>query len=152
MSAAQFEALGTVALTSTDAVTLVDTGSALVGLTAAQIAALGVAGTAKIDATDNVLKPTVAQFNALGTVALASRDNDALTLTGVAGNDSFTFSRQTVSVADHIDGGAGSDTLTMRAKLILVISLAIGLACSYGLARAGEPQSHWLWCVIGRAC
>jgi hypothetical protein len=35
---------------------------------------------------------------------------------------------------------------------LVVAILAAGLACSYGLARAGEPQSTWLWCVVGRLC
>jgi hypothetical protein len=28
----------------------------------------------------------------------------------------------------------------------------IGIALSYALARAGEPQSVWLWCSVFHAC
>ena len=30
--------------------------------------------------------------------------------------------------------------------------LCVAFALSYGLARAGEPQSVWLWCVVLGAC
>ena len=35
--------------------------------------------------------------------------------------------------------------------IIIMIMVAGGLV-SYGLARAGEPQSSWLWCRIGNVC
>ena len=33
-----------------------------------------------------------------------------------------------------------------------VCIVTVALLFSYGLARAGEPQSVWLWCSILRAC
>jgi hypothetical protein len=42
--------------------------------------------------------------------------------------------------------------LSPRRWLLAVAVGVAGLACSYGLARAGEPQSVWLWCVVGRLC
>lgn len=30
--------------------------------------------------------------------------------------------------------------------------LALGLATSYGWARAGEPQAQWLWCAMLGLC
>jgi hypothetical protein len=74
LSVAQFQALGTVELAAGDVVTLADTGANLAALSASEIAALADAGIDKIDATDNVLSLTVAQFQGLGTVELASGD------------------------------------------------------------------------------
>lgn len=37
----------------------------------------------------------------------------------------------------------------------IVVALPIitaALVLSYLLARAGEPQSHWLWCTMLKAC
>lgn len=37
--------------------------------------------------------------------------------------------------------------------LILTIMVVIfALSASFLLAKAGEPQSHWLWCTVLRAC
>jgi hypothetical protein len=35
---------------------------------------------------------------------------------------------------------------------VAAIGTVLVLAASYGLGRAGEPQSHWLWCVVMKAC
>jgi hypothetical protein len=84
LSVAQFQALGTVELAAGDVVTLADTGANLAALSASEIAALADAGIDKIDATDNVLSLTVAQFQGLGTVELASGDVVTLADTGTA--------------------------------------------------------------------
>jgi Ca2+-binding RTX toxin-like protein len=84
LTAAQFNALGTVTLTATDAVTLTDTGAALVGLSATQIGQLAAKGIDAIDASDNALSLSLAQFNALGTVNLTMSDTVTLSDTGAA--------------------------------------------------------------------
>jgi hypothetical protein len=35
---------------------------------------------------------------------------------------------------------------------IIIMIMVAGLAASYGLALAGEPQSAWLWCRVLRFC
>jgi Ca2+-binding RTX toxin-like protein len=78
----QFEALGTVKLTPANTVTLADTGAALSGLSAAQIGALRAAGIDRLDATDDTLSLSVAQFHALHQVALTQADAVTLSDTG----------------------------------------------------------------------
>jgi hypothetical protein len=112
LTVAQYQALGTVALTGNDVVTLADTGAHLGALSAADIGALHSRGIDRIDATNNVLSLDVGQFNALGGTVLAT--NDAVTLTGTVGNDSFSFFWQTFTANDHVNGGAGTDTLGLR--------------------------------------
>ncbi|WP_022675590.1 hypothetical protein [Novosphingobium sp. B-7] len=80
LSVAQYQALGTVALTSSDTVTLTGTGTALSALAPSDIAALADAGVDQLDATNNVLSLTLAQYQALGSVTVAA--NDVLTLSG----------------------------------------------------------------------
>ena len=84
LSVAQVQALGTVALTNTDTVTLADSGAALASLTAGDIATLGGRGIDRIDATDNALTLDVAQYRALGTVRLATADAVLLADSGAA--------------------------------------------------------------------
>ncbi|MFD2780014.1 beta strand repeat-containing protein [Novosphingobium pokkalii] len=68
----QAQALGSVALTASDTVTLADTGANLAALTTGQIAALASAGFDAIDATDGSLTLSFAQIDALGTMALTA--------------------------------------------------------------------------------
>ena len=84
LSLAQYQALGTVALTSADVVTLTGTGTALAGLSAADIAALADAGVDAIDATDDALTLSLAQYQALGRVTLAAADTVTLADSGAA--------------------------------------------------------------------
>jgi Ca2+-binding RTX toxin-like protein len=81
---AQALAQGPVTLTAADLVALADTGAAIAGLSAAQIAALAVKGLDRINATDDVLSLTVAQYQALGTVSLVAADVVTLADTGAA--------------------------------------------------------------------
>jgi hypothetical protein len=78
LNVAQCEALGTVALTSSDAVTLADTGGALAALTAGEIARLAAKGVDRLDATDDALSLTAGQYDSLGTVVLTSEDTVTL--------------------------------------------------------------------------
>jgi hypothetical protein len=79
---AQFEALGTVKLTTADVITLADTGAALGALSATQIGALQASGIDRLDATDNMLSLSVAQFHALHQVTLTAADAVTLSDTG----------------------------------------------------------------------
>jgi hypothetical protein len=36
-----------------------------------------------------------------------------------------------------------------RAFAVIAIVFALGIAASYGLAQLGEPQSVWLWSLLG---
>ena len=62
LSKAQFAALGSVALTAADTVTLADTGA---GIAAADFAALAAKGIDVLDATDNAITLTTARMAAL---------------------------------------------------------------------------------------
>lgn len=35
---------------------------------------------------------------------------------------------------------------------LVVMSVTICLAISYGLASVGEPQAHWFWCDVMGLC
>ena len=116
ISVGQYQTLGGsgIQLTAADTVTLADTGDHIAALSAATIGTLASGRIDLINVTDNGLTFGLDQFNALGTVVLGT--NTVLTLNGdVAGtaNDTFTFSRQPFSAADKINGGGGSDTLSL---------------------------------------
>ncbi len=104
LSVAQLNALGAVQLTAADAVTLADAGGAIGGLSASQIAALGGKGVDAIDASDNVLNLSLAQFNALGAVNLTAADT--VTLTDAGGSISGLSAAQLAVL-----GGKGIDTI-----------------------------------------
>ena len=113
----QYAELNGVQLTSADFVTLADDSSILRSLTAGQIGGMAAGRIDQLGVTspDHALTWGLDQFNALGTVVLAA--NTVLSLSGdVAGpsNDTFSFSRQPFSAADKIDGGSGTDTLSLQ--------------------------------------
>jgi cytochrome c2 len=81
LTAAQYQALGAATFAASNTVTLADTGAHIAALTAAEFAALAGHGIDRIDASDNALGLTVAQYQALGGVTLA--DNDVVTFTDV---------------------------------------------------------------------
>jgi Ca2+-binding RTX toxin-like protein len=82
LSAAQFVALGTAKLAAGDLVVLADTGAALAGLTAVQFAAMATAGIDRIDASNDGLVLSVAQYLGLGSVLLTAGDTVTLRDTG----------------------------------------------------------------------
>ena len=84
LTTAKYTALGTVGLTAADAVTLTDTGANIAALTAAQFGGLTAKGVDAIDAIGDVLTLTVAQCQALGSVALTAAD--FVTLADTAAN------------------------------------------------------------------
>ncbi len=124
LSVAQFQALGTVTLTAGDVVTLTDTGANLGALSAASLASLASKGIDRIDATDNGLTLSLAQFTALGTILLSS--DDALTLLGTPDNDTIGFTSQPFAANDRIDGGAGTDTLSLAGDYSAGITFEAG--------------------------
>jgi hypothetical protein len=109
ITVAQYRALGDVRLVADDVVTIADTGANIASLSAAEIAGLARDGIDRLDATDDALTLVIEQFSVLGPVVIAS--GDALTVNGTAGDDRFTFDKQTFGVADQAHGGDGTDAL-----------------------------------------
>ncbi|MGO4704237.1 beta strand repeat-containing protein [Microvirga sp. 2MCAF38] len=113
LSVAQLAALGTVALTAGDRVTLSDAGANLAALTAPQIGALKTKGVDVLDASNNSIKFSLEQFNALGALSLAA--NDVVDVQGTEAADTFNGSggNQTffgLGGNDVIKGSAGNTT------------------------------------------
>ena len=73
-----FNHLGTMAVDGLATFKIADTGTILSALSSTTVANMAAAGVDKIDATNNVLSLTVAQFNALGSIALTSADTVTL--------------------------------------------------------------------------
>ena len=73
LSAAQAAALGRVTVSAASA-TLADTAGNIIGLTNKQLGALADSGFSNIDASDDALTLTTAQFRAIGPVALSAGD------------------------------------------------------------------------------
>ncbi len=92
-------------MTPADIVTLADTGANLATLTQAQIGALAGSGVDRLDATNNALSLTLAQYLALGAVTISS--NDVLTIVGTAANDTILGRTN----PDVINGSGGRDVL-----------------------------------------
>ena len=105
LSVAQYQALGTVALTNADTVTLYDTGADLGSLTAAQIGALAAHGIDAIDASDNAITLSLAKYNALGSIQTAA--DDVITVNGTNGDDLISGT----AYSDILNGGKGNDVL-----------------------------------------
>ncbi|MBJ6127787.1 calcium-binding protein [Microvirga sp. BT325] len=74
LSLDQFNALGSTKLTSSDAISVRDSGAKLSSLSVAQIAALSLAGIDELDASDDSYTLSSAQYNALGSIKLAAGD------------------------------------------------------------------------------
>jgi len=118
VSAVQAAALvgaGALRFAAEDVVTVSDTGAGLAGLTAAQIGALKASGVDAIDASDNRIDLSLAQFKALGSLALGGNDvikvqgtQAADTFTGRGGNHAFFG----LNGNDTIKGSAGHETLS----------------------------------------
>src|SRR6185436_4613798 len=106
LTVAKNQALGTVALTAADTVTLADTGSALAGLSTTQLAGLADKGIDLLDASDNALSLSFAQYNALGATSIAA--NDVLTVMGTSSAETI---QGRAAGADILNGAGGNDTL-----------------------------------------
>ena len=118
----QYQDLGGVTLTSADMVTLADDAANLFGLD--DFAPLAGRGIDRIDATDDSLSLDLAEFNALGKVLLT--DDDAVTVTGTLGDDRFTFSWQTFTDNDKVEGGEGTDTLRLVGDYSDALTFGVG--------------------------
>ena len=103
-------------------------------LTAGQIARLGPQGVDRIDSTDSALAD-VAQYQALGTVALTSADLVTVSLTSAEFNalvaaDFTTFGTNLVDVLD-VDGGTNSAVSISAAKAAALVGTS-GLSIAAG--------------------
>ena len=129
LSLSQFNALGTVTLASGDFVTLRDTGANLAALSASAIGQLAGEGIDKLDASNNAIDFSLAQYNALGGVALTA--NDVITINGTSGNDVIVGPNNNAVLIggagndiitpgagiDTVSAGSGNDTIYMRGNL-----------------------------------
>jgi hypothetical protein len=106
LAVAQYEALGTVALTQADTVTLSDTGANIAGMTDQQLAGLSAAGVDKIVTTDHQIALGLDQWNALSVGVDAAT---TITVNGTSGNDTFVGGNNNF----HLVGGGGADTFTI---------------------------------------
>ncbi|WP_428683480.1 hypothetical protein [Reyranella sp.] len=75
LTVAKYDALHGIGLTANDLITLSDSSANISALTASAIAALAAKGIDRVDAADGVLTLSVAQYRALGTVALTLADH-----------------------------------------------------------------------------
>ena len=129
LSVSELGFLGAIQLTAGDNVTLADAGGSLGALTAGQIQALGGRGIDSLDATDNVLNLTYAQFIALGAVTLATDDTVTLTESGA------TF-EQPVGGATSALKAQGVDAINATGPL----SLSTAQFAALGLPLVGGGQ------------
>lgn len=157
LTVAKFEAIaGSVSLTGADTVSLVDTGANLGAMSAEEIATLAGYGVDKLNASNNVLTLSVAQYNALGAVQLTGGDVVSIKDTGanLATLDFSTLAANKVDAIDAIDNvltisytqfsqlgtvslAAGDDvTLTATSSVIE------GLSGSQLLALGGKGIDH----------
>ena len=124
LSVAQYTALGMVALTAADVVTLADTGANIAALTAAQFGVLATNGVDKIDATDNALSLTASQYFALTATGCTLAFGDVVILAGTGANVASLSAAQLGALAgngvDKIDATDNALWLTMSQYLALI--------------------------------
>lgn len=116
LTVAKFRALGSIALSAGDVVTLADTGANLASLTPVELVAAGAAGIDKINATDNTLSLTVEQYRAIsGTIGLNSKDTVTLADTGanLAGLSQAEVAALAASFVDRFDATGGTLALSL---------------------------------------
>jgi Ca2+-binding RTX toxin-like protein len=99
-----------VPLSQSDVIILTDRGTTISKLTPAQIGALASEGVTRIDATNNALTLSEAQFAALGPVKLTGLD--VVTRLGSTRNDKMTGT----AFDDILQGGIGNDVLMSGAR------------------------------------
>jgi len=121
LNLAQHQSLGAVTLTAADIVTLVGSGAALGALPVATIAALAGKGIDRLDATDDVLTLTLAQYQALATVALTAADVVTLAATGsvLAGLSTAALAALAGKGIDRLDASDNVLTLDVAHYLAL---------------------------------
>jgi Ca2+-binding RTX toxin-like protein len=124
LSVAQLKALGSIGLAADDAVRLTDVGTTLSGLSAGEIAGLTARGVDILDATNNALTLSLAQYQSLGALQVSAEDRVTINgtsaseridgranneyLKGFSGNDRLNGNDGN----DWLSGGAGKDVLT----------------------------------------
>ncbi len=148
LSVAQYNALGKIALTAADAVILADTGANLAALTPAAFAQLAARGIDRIDATDGLLSLSVAELQALGSVALTAADQVVLLDAG-ARIQALSLAQITQMGAmgvDAIDASNGKLTLSVAqynalGKIALTATDAVTLADTGGNLAALTPAA-----------
>ncbi|HZH51599.1 MAG TPA: calcium-binding protein [Microvirga sp.] len=114
LSLAQFNALGSVGLTADDAIKLTDVGAALSGLTPDQLAGLAGRGIDSLDASDNALTFSVAQYQAVASLAIAAEDSVRINGTNFSERIDGRASNETIKGFggnDNLFGGDGNDWL-----------------------------------------
>ncbi|MCW5738418.1 MAG: sulfatase-like hydrolase/transferase [Enhydrobacter sp.] len=129
-----------VAFTGADLVTLSDTGARLATVLDAGFSARNVD---RLDAIDDRLALSLAQFNALGSTIVANADS--LAVVGKAATDQvFNFSRQIFGSDDSVVGSTGRDELSLKGdysagltfgsgSLVSIDKLAVGAGFDYRL-------------------
>ena len=115
LTRAQFLALGAMTVAAGDVVVLADTSGALLGLTPAQFGAMAAAGIDRIDATDNVVILSAAQYLGLGSVALTAGDTVTLRDTGanIAALSAAVFAGLAAKGVDKVDANDNALALTV---------------------------------------
>ncbi|MFC4174803.1 hypothetical protein ACFOYU_22575 [Microvirga sp. GCM10011540] len=133
LSRDQLNALGSIALTQGDVVSVSDTGAAIASLTQAELAAFAAAGVDALDATDNVVTVSVGQALLVSGSALSFAANDVVTVSDTGAALSALSAAEIVALGadgvDVIDASDGAVSLTADQAAALAdsgISLAAG--------------------------
>lgn len=146
LTVAKFRALGSIALSADDVVTLADTGANLASLTPAELVAAGAAGIDKINATNDTLSLTVEQYRAIsGTIGLNSKDTVTLADTGanLAGLSQAEVAALATSFVDRFDATDGTLALSL-AQLQAMGTVALAKADLVTLTGTGAEISALL--------
>ncbi|HEX4860635.1 MAG TPA: bluetail domain-containing putative surface protein, partial [Rhizomicrobium sp.] len=107
LAVAQYEALGTVQLTQSDAVSITDTGAHVSAMSDSELAGLSAAGVDRIVTTDHQVTFALDQWNAL---SVGVDSATTITVNGTSGSDSITAT----SINNFVlNGGGGADTMTV---------------------------------------
>jgi hypothetical protein len=127
VTAAQVSALGATTIDSANSVTLADTGAHIAAVSS--FATFAAHGVDTIDATDNVLSISLAQFNALGAVTLTLADTVTLADTGatIGGLSTGTIDALATAGIDAFDATNNAVTLSV-AQFNRIVTDHIALA------------------------
>ena len=117
LTVARYESMGSTIFASGDSITLADTGLNISALTAGQMGALAAHGIDAIDASDNSLSLSVAQFQALQSTAVALAQSNTVTLADagstIAGLSAMQIGQLAAAGIDAIDASDNSLTLSL---------------------------------------
>jgi hypothetical protein len=114
LSLSQFGALGSIGFSADDTIRLADAGATLASLSAGQITDLAAKGVDILDATDNAVTLSLAQYTALGAFRFATEDVVSVSGTGnsewmIGGAENNRF--KGFGGNDRLLGGDGNDWL-----------------------------------------